>query len=696
MKKKKKLGILGKLLLGILPVVILGINAVSFLSGQLATNALLETTDKYMSAELNGNINSIDAKLLSVRASAETLSVLVANTYKNDDMLVYKKIFGDFVLKSDIVSGSGIWFEPKAYEGDIRYKGEQYVGPYWHKGDGSDKIVEDWSYSDKNYDYFSQEYYKLARAQRTNEAIITDPYYDEVSGTIMATCASAIYNNKNEFVGCVTVDINFKTITGMLDNIKIGETGKARMVTSDGTYIYTADITKAQEGVNIANDTDPINAIASAVISQDSGIAKYTDSTDEVYAYFGRIPKVNWKLIVYMPYKEINAASTAMVAVTLPISIGVMVLSALVVIIIAHSIAKNVKKVNSFAGELADGDFTVDELTIKAGDEVGEMSRSLNEMYHNNTDMIGNISKESVNINNASATLSAMSQELSAEFGRIQDNMTNVNEAMMNSSAATEEVSASVTEVNNSVNKLAEETARVTEEVKVIAERAARVQKESLAAHDSAIKVAKEREDELNAAREKAMVVKEISKLADMINEIADEIDLLSLNASIEAARAGDAGRGFAVVAQQISKLATETATTVRKIQETTSSVQVAFSDLTASSEKLLAFVNETATPDYSKFTEIGRQYGEDAGLFGELSRTMAEMIENIRRTMEEVNTAVQNIAEGTEDTASRSADVTGAVENVSHAIDSVAELATNQQFTASTLAEIVNNFKLN
>ncbi|MBR5761716.1 MAG: methyl-accepting chemotaxis protein [Lachnospiraceae bacterium] len=694
MKKKKRPGIKAKLLLGILPVVILGINAVSFLSGQLATNALLDTTDKYMSAELNGNINSIDAKLQSVRSSAETLAVLVSNTYKNDDMLVYKKIFGDFVSKNDFVRGSGIWFEPKVYEGDIRYKGEQYVGPYWYR-DGKN-IIEDWSYSNASYDYFSQDYYKLAKAQKTNAAVITDPYYDEVSGTIMATCAAAIYNNKNEYIGCVTVDIDLKTITNMLDNIKVGETGKARMVTADGTYIYTADITKAQNGINIAADTDPINTISHEVVTKDAGIAQYTDSMGKVYAYFGTIPNVNWKLIVYMPYKEINAASTAMTTVTVPISIGVMIVSALVVIIIARSIAKNVKKVNTFAGELAEGDFTVDELTVKSGDEVGEMSRSLNEMYRNNKGIIGNISKEAVNINEASTTLSAMSQELSAEFGRIQDNMTNVNEAMMNSSAATEEVSASVTEVNNSVNKLAEETARVTEEVKVIAERAARVQKESLVAHDSAIKVAKEREDELNAAREKAMVVKEISKLADMINEIADEIDLLSLNASIEAARAGDAGRGFAVVAQQISKLATETATTVRKIQETTSSVQLAFTDLTESSEKLLAFVNETATPDYSKFTEIGRQYGEDAGLFGELSRTMAEMIENIRRTMEEVNTAVQNIAEGTEDTASRSADVTGAVENVSHAIESVAELATSQQFTASTLAEIVNNFKLN
>ncbi|MBO4678149.1 MAG: methyl-accepting chemotaxis protein, partial [Lachnospiraceae bacterium] len=258
------------------------------------------------------------------------------------------------------------------------------------------------------------------------------------------------------------------------------------------------------------------------------------------------------------------------------------------------------------------------------------------------------------------------------------------------------EVSASVTEVNNSVTSLSEETTRITGEVKSITERAAKIQKESIEAHDSAIRIAKEREDEINEARSKAMVVEEISNLANMINDIADEIDLLSLNASIEAARAGEAGRGFAVVAQQISKLATETGDTVRRIQNTTAAVQEAFTDLVAGSEKLLAFVNETVTPDYSKFSEIGRRYEEDANLFGDLSEKMSEMISGIKATMEEVNVAITNIAESAEDTAARSADVTDSVSNASNAIDSIADQATSQQYTASTLTEIVNNFKLN
>ena len=135
---------------------------------------------------------------------------MVANTYKNNDMSAYKKIFSGFITETELVSGSGIWFEPKTYEGDIRYKAEPYVSPYWYR-DGSN-IVEDWSYSNAEYDYFNQEYYLLSKAQTTTEAIITDPYYDPVSDTIMATCASAIYNSKGEYLGCVTVDINFESV----------------------------------------------------------------------------------------------------------------------------------------------------------------------------------------------------------------------------------------------------------------------------------------------------------------------------------------------------------------------------------------------------------------------------------------------------------------------------------------------------
>jgi len=693
MEKKRKMGIMAKLLIGIIPVVIIGINVVSLVSGQMASDAILEETNNHMAAVLEGNIKDIDGQLEEIRTTAELLSLYVGDSYKTADMASFARFFKSVVSGNDLISGAGIWFEPKTYTGGLSYAFMDYVGPYWYK-DGSD-IVETWDYSNAEYDYFSQEYYLNAKAMNKNTPVITDPYYDPTSDSVMATCSTAIINGNGEYVGCITVDLSLATINDMVGSIKVGRTGHAVMTAADGAYIYADDASKVSNGVNIANDNNGLQTIASQVLGGAEGTAEYKASSGAVNAYFGSVPQVNWKLVLMMDNAEINEASTKMIAVTLPIAIAVMVVSVVAVILLARMIAKPLVTVKGFAEELSKGNFTVDELAIRRSDEIGAMGDALNEMYRNNRNIIANISEEAGNINDASSTLSAMSEELSAEFGRIQDNMVSVNEAMMNSSAATEQVSASVTEVNNSVTRLADETDRISEEVKTITERANKVQKDSIAAHDSAIEIAELREKELDDARSKATVVKEIENLANVINDIASEIDLLSLNASIEAARAGEAGRGFAVVAQQINKLATETAEAVHEIQGTIAGVQDAFKDLGDSSEKLLEFVKETATPDYSKFTEIGRQYGEDANLFGELSDKIAEMIQNIKMTMDEVNTAVANIANGTEETATRSADVTESVNSATSAIDSIADQATNQMHTAGILTDIVKNFKL-
>ncbi|MCR5279650.1 MAG: methyl-accepting chemotaxis protein [Lachnospiraceae bacterium] len=692
-KNKRKMGIMAKLLLGIIPVIIIGVNVVSYVSGQMASNAILEETNEHMTAVLDGNVKDIDGQLDEVRTTAELLSLYVGDSYKTADMASFARFFKSVVSGNELISGAGIWFEPKTYTGGLSYAFMDYVGPYWYK-DGAN-VVETWDYSNAEYDYFAQEYYRNAKAANKNEAIITDPYYDPTSNSVMATCSTAIINAAGEYVGCITVDISLDTINTMVGSIKVGRTGCAVMTAGDGTYIYSDDSSKVSGGANISADNNGLQTIASAIVGSEKGNAEYTGTAGKANAYFESIPQVNWKLILMMDNAEINEAATQMIGITLPIAIAVMVLCAVAVIVLARSISKPLVTVKAFAEELATGNFTVDELAIRRADEIGEMGDSLNEMYHNNRDIIANISEEAGNINDASSTLSAMSEELSAEFGRIQDNMVSVNEAMMNSSAGTQQVSASVTEVNNSVARLAEETERISAEVKNITERAHKVQQNSIAAHDSAIEIAEIREKELNEARSKATVVKEIENLANVINDIASEIDLLSLNASIEAARAGEAGRGFAVVAQQINKLATETAEAVHEIQGTIAGVQDAFQDLGASSEKLLEFVTQTATPDYSKFTEIGRQYGEDANLFGELSDKIAEMIQSIKVTMDEVNSAVANIANGTEETATRSADVTESVNSATSAIDSIAEQATSQMHTAGILTDIVKKFKL-
>ncbi len=399
--------------------------------------------------------------------------------------------------------------------------------------------------------------------------------------------------------------------------------------------------------------------------------------------------------MLVMAQSEINEPVTNMTMVSAIICIIAIILCVILIFVLASSIAKAIRNVNIFAKELAAGNFTVDELKSSRNDEIGDMSRALDEMFRSNSGIISDISCESGNVNDASGTLSAMSEELSAEFSKIKDNMDAVNDAMMSTGSATEEVSASVQEVNDSVERLAMETRETEKKVKEIEERAEEIRRKNQISHDNAIEITNERRSELERANERGKVVSEISTLADAIASIAGQIDLLSLNASIEAARAGEAGRGFAVVASEINKLATETNKAVVQIKQTIGDVQSAFGDLSEGSRKLLGFVTDTVTPDYENFVNVGIQYGNDAELFGQLSTRIQDMTESIKNSMNEVNDAVASIAESTQETASHSADVTTSIDSVAEAVDSVAELATNQQSTAGTLADIVSHFKL-
>ena len=683
MKRRK---IATKLLGTIIPVIVVSMIIFTLISSSSSKSIINNQIEERMAAELSAQEGAMAEYLENVSTMATSISNVVATTYETIDMPTYEKMLGEIIQDNDIVLGSGLWFEPYVYD-----KNEKYMGPYVYKDGG--ELVTTYDYSNADYDYFNQEYY--INAMETDQATFTNPYYDETSGTIMSSCSVPIIVDGKK-IGCVTVDIELSTVTALVEKIKVGTTGKGMMLDGTGVYMAGVDAEKITNEENITQDSNSSLAKAGKnMLEKEKGITQVSMDGNKYNVYFRTLSATGWKLAISMTQKELSSPVIKLAKRLILLAIICIAIVTLIIILEVRSIAKGIATVEKFAGNLAVGDFTIEPISVKTKDEVGAMGESLNNMYGNNKKIIQNISEHAQEIDRDSESLRDASAELTTKFNEIKRYMTDVNEAMMTTSAATEEVNASTEEVLSNVSLLANETADSTEMAQEIRARAAEVGENSRKAYDSATQLGKKFEKNLEKSIENAKIVASISELANVISGIAEEINLLSLNASIEAARAGDAGRGFAVVASEIGQLAGNTGEAVGKIQETISEVQRAFDTLSKDATEMLNFLTNEVTPDYQNFVTVANQYGLDAESIDTSSSKISEMAENIKYIIDEVTSAIQNIADATQETTDVSGNILSGIEEVSGYVSNVSNMSEKQQEVAEDLNSVVSQFKL-
>lgn len=281
---------------------------------------------------------------------------------------------------------------------------------------------------------------------------------------------------------------------------------------------------------------------------------------------FREISGTNWVLVSYVPETTIFAELATLRTTMIVVAVVVLVILLVLMERMVHFMIKPIRSLTDSIVTMASGDFTVD-IKTKGNDEITLMSHSMKDFTVAMRSMINDIS-------NVSETLKGQAESSTSVSGGLYEASLKQSKTIDELNGTVDQLSASVQEIAESATALAlvvsdtrdssnnaEDKMNVTVEVAEAGKNDMQKVGEAMGLIEQSINGLQESIDKVGAASQ------EINKIVGMIGEIADETNLLALNASIEAARAGDAGKGFAVVATEIGSLATNSNQSVQKIQ---------------------------------------------------------------------------------------------------------------------------------
>ncbi|MDB1964296.1 methyl-accepting chemotaxis protein [Clostridium tertium] len=369
-----------------------------------------------------------------------------------------------------------------------------------------------------------------------------------------------------------------------------------------------------------------------------------------------------------------------------------------IIIFMAYILSKNIidplNKIKNLAYRLSSYDFSI-PISITRKDEFGQTAIALNSAQENVNDLIKMIMENSEDISASSEELSATVEELLSKVEIIDEAVNNIAAGMEESSAASEEISASVQEVDASINVLSATAMDGSNNANKSKSRASEVKNNSEKAIEETIKIYDEKQNKMKKAIEDGKIVETIKVMADTIGSIAEQTNLLALNAAIEAARAGEQGKGFAVVADEVRKLAEESKESAFTIQETIKNVQAAFKSSNETGNEILEFINKDVNAQFQAYKETGNQYYNDSDLVSKMSDEIAAMSEEITATIGQVSEAVQNMAVSSQKSSEDSVIIKESMDETTRAIEQVAQTAQSQAELAQNLNEMILKFKI-
>mgnify|MGYP000983738209 CR=1 FL=1 len=287
----------------------------------------------------------------------------------------------DFVKSSPSVFGSTAAFEPYAF--DARNK---LYAPYYYRD--KDELCFSMLGSGGDYDYFLMDWYMLPK--ELGKPVWSEPYFDEGGGDIvMSTYSVPFYRyiaGARFFWGVITADISLEWLQHFVSNIRIYETGKAFLISKNGVLVSAPKRERImRESIfSLAEELgDPdIRALGKKMISGQEGFARLPNGLFEKpsWIYYAPMPSTGWSLGIIVPEDELFAGITKLAREVIIIASAGVALLLAIILTISSAITRPIKLLASKTSEIAKGNLDVALPKTARGDEVGDLTRSFDDM----------------------------------------------------------------------------------------------------------------------------------------------------------------------------------------------------------------------------------------------------------------------------------------------------------------------------
>ena len=498
---------------------------------------------------------------------------------------------------------------------------------------------------------------------------------------------------ENEISNADAEDLDYDQYAKSLSEVKLEgiDSSYVYVVKNDGTMLYHPTKEKVGQPVE--------NAVIKGVVQQlqdgtkpDTAVVEYVFNGTTKYSAYTILNNENI-LVLTADESEALSGITTVTGAAVGISTVVVLLAVIICFLRVRRLMRPLVKVSTIIEEIANGDINADfDMVKESNDEIGLIIEKMKELTQSLGNIVGRIRNSSdtmlansYELNDTSSQTLAANNEISKAVEDVAEGSTGMASSISKINENLEEMSRETKDINESVNEIKNQTTAVQDSSKIMNDKIKSMQ-DSSHKMDDGISAISKRIETVNTTVDK------VSNIVSVIEEISSETNLLSLNASIEAARAGDAGKGFAVVAQEIRVLSDNTNTELENIKQIISSL--------VEECRYCVQASGTIVEDNAKQKEEIKAVLDEFGALDEQIQKTAEKadeIEELVTAMIELNDDITKSSNSLTDVSAANAAATeemnANIEELNAMMNGVAEMAGHMNDESDGLKEALSFF---